>query len=174
MVVSAAGIYQSLAEIGYKNRQLGLQAEVQSHQIFLNEVLDRLSGMTVVRYETRPDGVLALASREQYGDVTTLGAYGAAIALACKFDNLILPAQSAFTFQLAAHPDDVGARDMPSVSIPIARATGRAGPLCNVLSASLRRRSTFLLESSRFCNACRAQSRATGAAQQRVKLMRQM
>ena len=111
--VSAAGIYNTLSEIAYRNRQLALASQVQSNEIFLNQVLDRMSGIKVVRSEVDPKtGQLALKSRDNYGDIIQVGAYGAAVSLACRFDNLRLTAQAALTFQLAAWPEDVAARDM--------------------------------------------------------------
>ena len=36
IIVSAVGIYESLTNIAYKNRQLGMEAQVRSHDIYLN------------------------------------------------------------------------------------------------------------------------------------------
>ena len=111
--VSAFGIYQTLTDIAFKNRQLGLESQVQSNEMFLNQVLDRMSGIQVVRKEVDPEtGQLVLKSRDSYGDVIQVGSYGAAVALACQFENLILAAQTALTFQLAEQPRDIAARDM--------------------------------------------------------------
>lgn len=111
--VSAIGIYNTLSEIAFRNRQLGLEAQVQSSEIFLNQVLDRMSGIKVVRSEIdAKTGQLALKSRDNYGDIIQVGAYGAAVSLACQFDNLRLAAQTALTFQLGVQPKDIAARDM--------------------------------------------------------------
>ena len=111
--VSAFGIYETLTEIAFRNRQLGLESEVQSNEMFLNQVLDRMSGIKVVRTEVDVEtGELVLKSRDNYGDVIQVGSYGAAVALACRFDNLRLAAQTALTFQLAQQPRDIAARDM--------------------------------------------------------------
>ena len=111
--VSAFSIYESLTEIAFRNRQLGLESQVQSNEIFLNQVLNRMSGIQVVRDELDPDtGKLELKSRDRYADIIQVGSYGAAVALACKFDNLALAAQAALTFQLAQQPLDFAARDM--------------------------------------------------------------
>ena len=81
--------------------------------MFLNQVLDRMSGIQVVRNEVDPTtGDLVLKSRDNYGDVIQVGSYGAAVALACQFNNLTLAAQTALTFQLAVQPLDIAARDM--------------------------------------------------------------
>jgi hypothetical protein len=111
--VSAIGVYNTLSEIAFKNRQLGLESQVQSNEMFLNQVLDRMSGIKVVHSEVdNTTGQLVLKSRDNYGDVIQVGAYGAAVSLACLFDNLRLAAQTALTFQLAVQPKDIAARDM--------------------------------------------------------------
>ena len=110
--VSAFGIYETLTEIAFRNRQLGLESQVQSHEIFLNQVLDRMSGIKVVRLEADKTGKLVLKSRDNYGGVIQVGSYGAAVSLACRFDNLRLATQTALTFQFAVQPRDIAARDM--------------------------------------------------------------
>lgn len=110
--VSVFGIYEALSEIGFRNRQLGLEAQVKSNEIFLNQVLDRMSGIKVVRLEADKQGRLKLKSRDNYGDIIQVGSYGAAVSLACQFKNLRLAAQSALTFQVAVQPKDVSAKDM--------------------------------------------------------------
>jgi len=111
--VSAFGIYETLTEIAFRNRQLGLESQVQSNEMFLNQVLDRMSGIKVVHSEVdTKTGKLALKSRDSYGNVIQVGSYGAAVALACRFDNLRLAAQTALTFQLVQQPRDIAARDM--------------------------------------------------------------
>ena len=81
--------------------------------MFLNQVLDRMSGIKVIHSEFDSNkGRLILKSRDNYGDVIQVGSYGAAVALACQFDNLRLAAQTALTFQLAQQPRDIAARDM--------------------------------------------------------------
>ena len=110
--VSAFGIYETLTEIAFRNRQLALESQVQSNEIFLNQVLDRMSGIKVVRLEADRTGKLVLKSRDNYGDIIQVGSYGAAVSLACRFDNLRLTAQTALTFQLAMQPKDIAARDM--------------------------------------------------------------
>jgi len=111
--VSVYGVFSSLSEIAFRNRQLGLEAQVRSHEIFLNQVLDRMSGVKVAHHEVNSKtGELALQSQDQYGAVIQVGAYGSAVSLACRFDNLRLAALSALTYQLALYPNDVYAKDM--------------------------------------------------------------
>ena len=111
--VSVLGIYETLSEVAFRNRQLGLESQVQSNEMFLNQVLNRMSGIKVVHKEVDSNtGELTLKSQDSYGDVIQVGSYGAAVALACQFDNLTLAAQTALTFQLAHQPLDIAARDM--------------------------------------------------------------
>jgi len=43
IIVSAIGLYQTLKEIRHKDRQLAMEAQIRSHEIFLNQVLDKIS-----------------------------------------------------------------------------------------------------------------------------------
>jgi hypothetical protein len=110
--VSVVGIYKSLTEIAFNNRQLGLETQVRSHEIFLNQVLDRMSGIKVIHQELNDDGQMVPKTRDSYGDVIQVGAYGSAVSLACRFEDLRLPALSALTAQLAMQPTDLGAEAM--------------------------------------------------------------
>jgi len=111
--VSVFGVYNSLSEIAFHNRQLGLETQVRSQEIFLNQVLDRMSGVKVVHKEVGgKSGTLKLKSQDTYGGVIQVGSYGAAVSLACRFDNLRLATQSALAFQLAKYPTDVSAKAM--------------------------------------------------------------
>ncbi len=109
ILVSCVTGYQALSDIGLKNRQLAMESQIRSHQVFLNEVLDRMSGIKTIYDKVDDSGTLHLDRRERFGDVTQVGAYGAAAALACTFPNLSFPAEAAFSFQIAAQPKDHGA-----------------------------------------------------------------
>lgn len=112
IVVTVFQVYQTLSDISLKNRQLAMESGIRSHQVFLNDVLDRMSGIKSVRNKVDKDGVLKLDSNETYGDTTQVGSYGAATALACDFQNLRLPAEAALTYQVAKYPKDKGAMTM--------------------------------------------------------------
>ena len=112
IVVTVFQVYQTLADIAMKNRQLAMESQIQSHQLFLNQVLDRMSGIKSVHNKVNEEGVLELESNETYGDVTQAGSYGAATALACEFSNLRFPAEVALTFQVAVQPKDIVAATM--------------------------------------------------------------
>ena len=99
IIVSAVGIYESLTNIAYKNRQLGMEAQVRSHDIYLNSILDRMAGIKIDRQKVNENGDLKLESRESFGGATQVGAYAAAVALACEFEHLVMPAQRVLTYQ---------------------------------------------------------------------------
>jgi hypothetical protein len=111
IIVSTIGGYKTLAEIAANNKQQAMEAQIRSHQIFLNHVLDRMSG-TKVDYSEYTSAGLKLIKRESYGGTTQVGAYAAAISLACEFENLRLPAEQALSFQIATAPKDNSARMM--------------------------------------------------------------
>ena len=112
IIVSSAGIYQSMIDLAFKNRQLGIEAQVRSHEIFLNQVLDRLSGIKVSYYEQNEAGELRLARREEFGGTTQVGAYAAAVSLACEFENLRRPAIEALAYQATLGTGDPTAQKM--------------------------------------------------------------
>jgi hypothetical protein len=113
IAVSVVGVKKSLHEIEVSNLQLGIEAQVRSHEIFLNQVLDRMSSVKTAHYEVdQKTGKKVFKSQDEYGHVTQVGSYGSAVSLACRFDNLRLPAQSALTYQVARYPADITAREM--------------------------------------------------------------
>ena len=112
IIATVFQVFQTLSDIAVKNRQLAMESQIRSHQLFLNEVLDRMSGIKTIHYKANENGILKMESREMYGDVTWVGSYGSATALACEFPNLRFPAEVALTFQLAAQPKDFSAAAM--------------------------------------------------------------
>ena len=106
IIVSSVGIYKSMSEIASKNKQLSMESTIRSHQIFLNHVLDRMSGIQTDTEELNSDGNLMIVKRERFGGTTQVGAYAAALALACEFKNLRLPAEEALKWQVETTSGD--------------------------------------------------------------------
>lgn len=83
IVVSAVSACQTLHEIGLKNRQLALESQVKSSEIFLNLVLERVSG-----FKSQTEGPHGDSeSQKVYNSLTRIGSYGLAVALACHFET---------------------------------------------------------------------------------------
>ncbi|MFX0199644.1 MAG: hypothetical protein ACFFCW_26270 [Candidatus Hodarchaeota archaeon] len=102
IIVSAIGLYQTLKEIRHKDRQLAMEAQIRSHEIFLNQVLDRISGIKTEYWELRKvgkDEKLVNVKDERYGGTTMVGAYAAAVSLAKEFPALRGPAKEALERQ---------------------------------------------------------------------------
>ncbi len=92
ILVSSVGVYQSLAEIAFKNKQLAMEALIRSQEVFLNNVLDRISGVKVRYEKAGENGEVKFAGRDRFGGTTQVGAYAAAVSLSCEFKNLRLAA----------------------------------------------------------------------------------
>lgn len=107
--VSVASIYSALEEVALKNKQQAMEATIRSHEIFLNNVLDRMSGIKVDYQELNENNQLYTSKREKFGGTTQVGAYYAAIALACEFANLKIPAKNALEWQVFIAPTDTAA-----------------------------------------------------------------
>jgi hypothetical protein len=102
IIVSAIGLYQTLKEIRHKDRQLAMEAQIRSHEIFLNQVLDRISGIKTEYWELRKVGEkeeLVNVKDSRYGGTTMVGAYAAAVSLAKAFPALRGPAKEALERQ---------------------------------------------------------------------------
>jgi len=112
IIVTVFQLYRTLSDISLNNRQLAMESQIRSHQLFLNEVLDRMSGIKTVHNRVNKKGLLQLEGNETYGNVTQVGSYGSATALACEFPNLRFPAEVALAYQHSAHPQDIGAATM--------------------------------------------------------------
>ncbi len=88
ILASAFGTYQALAEVKNKNKQLAIESEIRSHEIFLNQVIDRRSGTKSQHEEMGPSGKMEIVAREYYGRATQQAAYTSAVTLAKNFKNL--------------------------------------------------------------------------------------
>ncbi len=99
------------ANIVHKERQLWMESRIRSHQLFLG-IVPRMSGVESLTDEFDKDGVQVKREKKSFGGVTQAGAYSSAVALACEFPELRLPAEAALTFQLTVQPKDVSAETM--------------------------------------------------------------
>lgn len=102
VVVSTSGLFLTLWEIRIKNQKLAMEAEIRSHEIFLNQVLDRISGIKTEYWELRKVGKeekLVNVKDSRYGGTTMVGAYAAAVSLAKEFPALRGPAKEALERQ---------------------------------------------------------------------------
>lgn len=105
-------IYEVTSNVALKEQQLSMESRVRSHQLFLG-ILPMMSGFQSLHEEwdaAAEDWLID--TRERYGDVTVVGAYGSAAALACQFADLRLPAEVALAFQISVQEKDIGARTM--------------------------------------------------------------
>lgn len=109
IVLSSFGVYQTLKEIQLKNKQLiiesqnqAMQAKIRSHEIFLNQVLDRISGIKTEYHELKEEGKewkMVNVRDDRFGGTTMSGAYAAAVSLANEFPWLRSAAKEALLKQ---------------------------------------------------------------------------
>ena len=102
IIVSTFGLYETLTEMRHKDRQLAMEAQVRSHEIFLNQVLDRMSGIKTAYWELRKVGdkeKMVNVNAVRFGGTTMVGAYAAAVSLAKAFPDLQGPTVEALRYQ---------------------------------------------------------------------------
>ncbi len=100
ILVSCVGLYKSLNEIAFKNRQLAIEASIRSQEVFLNNVLDRISGVKVRHEKVDENGEVKFTGRDRFGGTTQVGAYAAAVSLSCEFANLRSATKEALRYQI--------------------------------------------------------------------------
>jgi hypothetical protein len=106
IVVSSIGAYQTLAEIRNKERQFAMESIIRSHDIFVNQVLDRISAVKSQSYIINENGKMIEKSRETYGLTTQRGASVAAVSLAKTFRDLRGPTKNVLEVQLKTASSD--------------------------------------------------------------------
>lgn len=106
ILVSVFSIYKTLAEINSKNRQLKIESQIRTHQLFLDNVLEKMSGIKTSFRELNSQGKLKVVKSEHYGGTAQFGSYVSAYALACEFPNLKYITLETFKFQVEQTPRD--------------------------------------------------------------------
>ena len=107
ILVSTFGAYETLMEVKAKNKYLAIEAQIRSRDIFLNQVLDKMSGTKVKHYELGSDGEFKEVRREKYARTTQYGAYAVAITLAKEFEHLCPAVKKVLTMQDPSEPEYV-------------------------------------------------------------------
>jgi len=98
IVVSGFSILTALQETNYRNKKLAMEAELQSHNLFLNTILDRI-GRVKFHYLEQKEGELKEVRQERYGVASQQTAYVAAFSLAKRFKELRPAAMTALKEQ---------------------------------------------------------------------------
>ncbi len=111
ILVSAFSIYKTLAEINAKNRQLKMESQIRTHQLFLDNVLDRMSGVKKSYKERDENGHLKVVKQELNGPTAQVGSYAVALSLACEFPNLKFSTIKTLEFQVEMTPKDIWAKE---------------------------------------------------------------
>ena len=86
--LSTIGIFNATNEISDRNKALALESNIKSHEIFLNQVLDKLSGTKYHRKKTISDDSKEEIIVEQYGGTTAKGALAVTVSLSSQFPAL--------------------------------------------------------------------------------------
>lgn len=109
VIASAFAAWHAFNDISLRNQEVARESTMRSSQIFLNSILDKLSGTIVHRhiYDTSclTNGEdctdrSALQYRDSYPGTTQEAAYEMTISLSCEFKNLAPSAIAAFEDQL--------------------------------------------------------------------------
>ena len=106
ILVSAFSIYKTLAEIDSKNKQLVMESKIRTHQLFLDNVLEKMSGIKTTYRELDSKGKLRVVKSERYGGTAQFGSYVSAYALSCEFPHLRFITMETLKFQLEQVPED--------------------------------------------------------------------
>lgn len=105
-------IYEVSHNMSLRDKQLAIESQIRSQQLFLN-ILPKMSGFKSIKDRWDDENQkFVIESREREGNVTIIGAYAAAVALGCRFEDLRLPAQAALFFQLVKQPKDISAKTL--------------------------------------------------------------
>ena len=102
----SVGILVSVFSINSKNRQLKIESQIRTHQLFLDNVLEKMSGIKTSFRELNSQGKLKVVKSEHYGGTAQFGSYVSAYALACEFPNLKYITLETFKFQVEQTPRD--------------------------------------------------------------------
>lgn len=106
IAVSTISAYEVLSGIKHKNKQLAMESILRSHDIFINQILDRVSAVKSLNYEINDKGKMILKSRNLFDTTTQRGATVAAVGLAREFKYLREPARLVIESQLATASSD--------------------------------------------------------------------
>jgi len=102
VVVSVVSILFALEEINHRNRQLAMEAQLRSHDIFMSGILDRMAMIKIRKFEAvcpKEKGGFREVSQERYATTTQQTAYVAAFTLAKRFKELRPVAEAALDEQ---------------------------------------------------------------------------
>ncbi|MCP4003497.1 MAG: hypothetical protein GY725_04820 [bacterium] len=112
---SVVSVIGTMTEIQNKNRQLAIEAQIRSHQIFLVEVLDRVAGVKTVHYK-HEGGQLVATTSEGFAPSVQVGAYAVAFSLANEFPSLRTAVTDLMEYKLKLGEDSYATEILSRIS----------------------------------------------------------